>query len=538
MAPEPQNRPGPGAVEEVGGVVARYLEAVRTQPNPAPSAYLPPQSKRYPGSPRTPLPWPGPGAPPLTGTGLDRISALLLGYGPRRVEMLTSAGLSALTGTPSSGPAFARVLPAWFTLRWSVPSGGAYYPGEIYLAWAGSGALPAGVYHYDHVHHCLELLRAGDPVADLDRLLGPTSAPADGARRSALLLACRPWKNSSKYRAFGYQLGTIDVGVLLGQVATSAQAGTVHLAPDPRPADDLLGLDGLVESVYAVVEIPTTATVGTGTPPDRTPPPDPVGLTNDRLALADADPHAVALHRAVPAGADALVPAGGPAQPHPPETGPVAAPPPTTAPLRLPEVTPLDLVAAAAGRASASDLAPGLRLGQLADILAYGGGHRATTRALEILSRHPLRPSLWCLVSQVDGLPAGAYRYDPREHLLWPSAGTGQPAPTTTVVERRMTTAGVTVFVVAGGHPPVADLTPVAFRRLHLLTGAVVQLTALACQAVGAAARPIGGFSARDAAAHLGLPPGHTPVVQLLLGAPKPRAGLLAVGLTEGISDG
>ncbi|BCJ70365.1 nitroreductase family protein [Polymorphospora rubra] len=531
MEPQPQSRPGPEGVE---GVVERYLNAVRAQSAAVPASYPPPRSKRYPGSPRTPLPWPGPGAPPLTGAGLDRLSALLLGYGPRRVETLTSAGLSALTGTPSSGPVFARVLPAWFTLRRSVPSGGAYYPGEIYLAWTGSAELPAGVYHYDHVHHCLELLRSASPVAELDRLLGATGTPANGARRSALLLACRPWKNSGKYRAFGYQLGTIDVGVLLGQLLTSTPAATVHLAPDPRAADDLLGLDGVVESVYAVIELPTTATVEPDAPPDRTPPPDPVGLTNDRLALADADPSAVALHRAISAGGDAAVRA----DPHPPDTGAAASPPPpTTAPVRLPEVTSLDLAGAAAGRVSASDLAPGLRLGQLADILAYAGGHRATTTALDTLSRHPLHPSLWCLVSQVDGLPPGAYRYDPRQHLLWPSAGTGPQAPTTNVVDRRMATAGVTVFVVAGGHQPMADLTPTAFRQLHLLTGAVVQLTALACQAVGAAARPIGGFSARDAAEQLGLPHGHTPVVQLLLGAPKPRAGLLAVALTEGTSD-
>ncbi|TBL39843.1 hypothetical protein EYA84_07710 [Verrucosispora sp. SN26_14.1] len=532
--------------EAQSDVVARYLDAVDAQTGAAPTSYLPPQSKRYPGSPRTSLPWPGPGAPPLTDTGLDRISTLLLGYGPRRVEMLTQAGMSALTGTPFSGPAFTRVLPAWFTLRWTVPSGGAYYPGEIYLAWTGSGDLPSGVYHYDHVHHCLELLRDTNPAADVDRLLGPATA-TDGAGRSALLLACRPWKNGSKYRAFGYQLATVDVGVLLGQLLTWPQTGTADLAPDPRAADDLLGLDGMLETVYAVIEISTAATPdtppeagtppgpdtppGPGTPPCRTAPPEPVGLTHDRLVLADADPHAVALHRAAWAETDM------PRRAVPPPA-PQAMTPSDAAPVHLPEVAALDLTGAAAGRASACDLAPGLRLAQLADVLAYAGGHRPTTAALDELARHPLYPTLWCLVGQVDGLPPGAYRYDPRHHLLRPSTGADRPGPPTTVVAHRMATAGVSIVVVAGGGRPMTGLTPAEFRRLHLLTGTVVQLAALTAQAVGAAIRPIGGFSAPDIAARLGLPGGDTPVLQLLLGAPTSRAGLLAVALTEGTTNG
>ncbi|MFI7079282.1 hypothetical protein ACIBO1_18480 [Micromonospora sp. NPDC049903] len=529
--------------EAPGDVVARYLDAVDAQTGAAPAAYLPPQGKRYPGSPRTPLPWPGPGAPPLTDTGLDRISALLLGYGPRRVEMLTQAGMSALTGTPSSGPTFTRVLPAWFTLRWTVPSGGAYYPGEVYLVWTGSGDLPPGVYHYDHVHHCLELLRDTNPAADVDRLLGPATTATAGAERSALLLACRPWKNGSKYGAFGYQLGTVDVGVLLGQLLTWPQTGTAHLAPDPRAADDLLGLDGMLETVYAVIEIPTGTTPdtppGAGTPPGRTAPPESVGLTHDRLVLADADSHAVALHRAAWAGTDMPQRTAPPPAPQaPPPPAPQATTPSDAAPVHLPEVTALDLTGAAADRASACDLAPGLRLPQLADVLAYAGGHRTTTPALAELARHPLHPALWCLVNQVDGLPPGAYRYDPRHHLLRPSTGVDRPGPPTTVVAHRMATAGVSIVVVAGGERPMTDLTPTEFRRLHLLIGTVVQLAALAAQAVGAAIRPIGGFSAPDIAARLGLPAGDTPVLQLLLGAPTSRAGLLAVALTEGTTNG
>ncbi len=103
-----------------------------------PTAYLPPRGKRYPGAARRPLRWPGPGSVPLGDGCLDRLSAMLLGYAPRRAETITLAGLSALTGAPSDTPTPSRLLPGWHTLRRSVPSGGAFHPNEIYLAWAGS----------------------------------------------------------------------------------------------------------------------------------------------------------------------------------------------------------------------------------------------------------------------------------------------------------------------------------------------------------------------------------------------------------------
>ncbi|GAB3136965.1 hypothetical protein GCM10027290_01840 [Micromonospora sonneratiae] len=518
------------------GPVERYLAAVEGQSGNAPATYAAPRGKRYPGSLRRQLRWPGPGAEPLGDSGLDRLSALLLGYAPSRLEMLTTAGFSALTGRPGADHGAARFLPAWFTLRRDVPSGGAFYPAEVYLFWTGSAELSAGVYHYDNVHHCLELLHDANPAADLDRLLGgPTAEP-----RHALWLTCRPWKNAGKYRAFGYQLSTVDTGVLLGQFAVSPLAGRVRLDVDPVAADNLLGLDGEVESVLAVIELPGDAFAGPGavSPAPGAVPiqvPVPTGLDADRLNLAGADPAALALHREMSGRGDPRQ------QAHPsPATPPGTVEPAAGAcPIELPAATRLDL-GTVRGRASAGDLVPGLRIGQLADILVYASGRLAGSAALADLVGHPRYPTLWCLVSQVIGLAPGAYRYDPRLHVLAPSGGAADPRLPGAVpfgIDPRMSTAGATIFFVAGGHPPMRKLTPAALRHLHLLTGVAVQLSGLAGQAVGAAARPVGGFSPQAAAARLGLPDGELPIVQMLIGAPKTRAGSLAVAFTEGSSD-
>ncbi|MCZ7429716.1 hypothetical protein O7607_28530 [Micromonospora sp. WMMA1949] len=503
------------------GVTGRYLAAVRAGTE-QPAAYLPPRGKRYPGAARRPLRWPGPGSVPLGDGRLDRLSAMLLGYAPRRAETITLAGLSALTGAPLDTPTPSRLLPGWHTLRRSVPSGGAFHPNEIYLAWAGSPDLAAGVYHYDPPHHCLELLRPGSPAARLDRLLGVAAAP-----RHALLLTHRPWKNTSKYGAFGYRLGIVDSGVLLAQLLTSPVDATPRLDLDPALAGELLGLDAELEATYAAIEFPADADVPC-TPLASGGPPPATGLDHDRLGRDAAHPSAVALHRATYGrGADR----------EPPALDRVPAQRlPAGRPLDLPPARPLDLVAAAARRASAANLGPGLTAGQVADILACAAG-RAGSPALAALARQRLYPEIWCLARTVDGIPADAYRYQPHRHRLVPTGPPGADDDAAAYphrVDRRMVTRGATLYLVHAGSRPVDQLTPASFHRLHLLAGVALHLAGLAATATGAASRALGGLAADAVAARLGLPDGATPLTQLLVGTPAPRPGVLAAHLTEG----
>ncbi|WDQ01062.1 hypothetical protein PVK74_04510 [Micromonospora chalcea] len=517
------------------GVTGRYLAAVRDDTG-QPTAYLPPCGKRYPGATRRPLRWPGPGSVPLGDGCLDRLSAMLLGYAPRRAETITLAGLSALTGAPSDTPTPSRLLPGWHTLRRSVPSGGAFHPNEIYLAWAGSPDLAAGVYHYDPPHHCLELLRPGSPAARLDRLLGAAAAP-----RHALLLTHRPWKNTSKYGAFGYRLGIVDSGVLLAQLLTSPVDATPRLDLDPALAGELLGLDAELEATYAAIEFPAHADVP-GTPLASAGPPPATGLDHDRLGHEAAHPSAVALHRArydryadaEPPSADRLPADGVPARRLPADRLPVG--PAAGRALDLPPARPLDLVAAAARRASAANLGPGLTAGQVAGILACAAG-RAGSPALAALARQPLYPELWCLARAVDGIPADAYRYQPHHHRLVPTGPPGAADDAAAYphrVDRRMVTRGATLYLVHAGSRPVDQLSPASFHRLHLLAGVALHLAGLAATATGAASRALGGLTADAVAARLGLPDGASPLTQLLVGTPAPRPGVLAAHLTEG----
>ncbi|MEU8092348.1 hypothetical protein [Micromonospora chalcea] len=517
------------------GVTGRYLAAVRDDTG-QPTAYLPPCGKRYPGATRRPLRWPGPGSVPLGDGCLDRLSAMLLGYAPRRAETITLAGLSALTGAPSDTRTPSRLLPGWHTLRRSVPSGGAFHPNEIYLAWAGSPDLAAGVYHYDPPHHCLELLRPGSPAARLDQLLGAPAAP-----RHALLLTHRPWKNTSKYGAFGYRLGIVDSGVLLAQLLTSPVDATPRLDLDPALAGELLGLDAELEATYAAIEFPAYADVP-GTPLASGGPPPATGLDHDRLGHDAAHPSAEALHRArydryadaEPPSADRLAADGVPARRLPADRLPVG--PAAGRALDLPPARPLDLVAAAARRASAANLGPGLTAGQVADILACAAG-RAGSPALAALARQPLYPELWCLARTVDGIPADAYRYQPHHHRLVPTGPPGAADDAAAYphrVDRRMVTRGAILYLVHAGSPPVDQLSPASFHRLHLLAGVALHLAGLAATATGAASRALGGLTADAVAARLGLPDGASPLTQLLVGTPAPRPGVLAAHLTEG----
>ena len=485
------------------------------------SGHHPPAPKQYPGVPRVPLPWPGPGSPPCDGAAVDRLSALLLGYGPRRVETMTAAGSCAQFDGPIASMAL-RLLPARLALHFTVPSGGAFYPIELYVAWAGADGLPSGVYHDDRVHHCLERLRSGGSAAHLDRILGLSNAP-----RHAVLLAYRPWKNSGKYRAFGYRLSAMDAGAVLGQLAVARPDGLVHLDPDPSAAAELLGLDTEIETVYAALELPATASAaGPLTPATAAA----AGLDDDRLRFASADPENVARHRATVFGAAACRCArsigGPPGARRDSDSDPQGIALPLVAPL-----APGDLARVAGRRVSANHLGAGLTAGQLGAVLASAA--RSHT-----LCDWPLYPRIWCQVREVAGVPTAVYRYDPDRHRLVPANSPDvayEEAALPWRVDRRMTAVGATVYLVS----PVRtlDLCPHAYRQLYVLAGVALQTVALAAGAVGAASRPLGGFAPEAVIARLDLPEGSVPLLQVLLGMPFPRSGSLTAYLTEGHAD-
>jgi SagB-type dehydrogenase family enzyme len=420
-----------------------------------------------------PWPWPGPADADL------RLAAeLLLPYAPSRFRYYTAAGLAAMTGV-SAGPR-QHGQPAWSGLCRPVPSGGAYFPAEAYLGWTGSPRLGPGLYHYDAVHHALEQVREGNTFD-----------------RPVLLLTCRVWKNAQKYGNFGYRLGCVDVGVLVGQVLGAGRRASLLL--DVAGADRLLGLDSTVESSYAMVvadgpdPLASTA-VEAGTLADR-------GLDLDRQLVPLVHPDTVALHRAASAA--------------PPVTGTGA-----------PGGAVLAVLPWLSRGGSAADFQPGrLCRDQLVTVLAA-----AAKPALTDVTAAPL--SLWCVVTAADGVAPGAYRFD--DGRLVPCGVADAACRLMDVVpnlDPRMLFGGASVFVVGGYDAGVADVGARWYRVVNMLAGMAVQRVYRAAAAEGLGARACLGYDAPRVDALLGLPSDQTALAQVLVGTPAPRPGLVDLRL-------
>jgi SagB-type dehydrogenase family enzyme len=138
----------------------------------------------------------------------------------------------------------------------AVPSGGALYPLEVYVALARVQGAEAGLYHFDPLRHVLEVR-------------SPAASPLQGLRETAiypeivegcaavLLVTGVFWRSRFKYGLRGYRFVLLEAGHLAQNVLLVCAA--LGLAAVPlggfydRPVDDLLGADGVNESIlYAV----------------------------------------------------------------------------------------------------------------------------------------------------------------------------------------------------------------------------------------------------------------------------------------------
>jgi SagB-type dehydrogenase family enzyme len=131
----------------------------------------------------------------------------------------------------------------------SVPSGGALYPLELYVACHRVDPLDGALYHFDPLRHGLELLRPLDPsetarVTPYDELVAPSAA--------VVLVTGVFWRSRFKYGARAYRFTLMEAGHVGQNIALAAAA--LELATVPlggffdRRADELLGLDGLTEA--------------------------------------------------------------------------------------------------------------------------------------------------------------------------------------------------------------------------------------------------------------------------------------------------
>jgi SagB-type dehydrogenase family enzyme len=140
--------------------------------------------------------------------------------------------------------------------RRTVPSGGALYPLELYLAVQRVAGLGQGVYRYDAGLHSLERQSSEDAWPSFVDASPLPELVADGA--VALLVLAVFGRTRFKYGLRGYRFALLEAGHVVQNVVLAA--GALDLAALPYGGyydyrlDQLVGADGVEESVvYAVV---------------------------------------------------------------------------------------------------------------------------------------------------------------------------------------------------------------------------------------------------------------------------------------------
>ncbi|WP_329203029.1 SagB family peptide dehydrogenase [Streptomyces sp. NBC_01435] len=135
-----------------------------------------------------------------------------------------------------------------------VASARCFHPVELYLWLARPvGGLPAGCYHYDPAHHALTLLRPGGVPREV--------RAASGTGAGVGLLVASAWfrKSAFRYRDYAYRLCAQEAGMVVGNALLAAGAigvpGRVHHRFDDATVNRALGLDGVEETAFAVVDL-------------------------------------------------------------------------------------------------------------------------------------------------------------------------------------------------------------------------------------------------------------------------------------------
>ena len=165
----------------------------------------------------------------LRPVALDELAAILVG----------SYGASPRPGKPPRRP---------------VPSGGALYPLELYVAAATVRGLAPGLYHFQPFRRCLSLLAPLDWSRFRAALVDPS--PLDTSAALVVVTAVF-WRSRIKYGLRGYRFGLLEAGHLVQTIQLAATDLGLFALPVggffDRRLDQLLGVDSLDEAaVYAV----------------------------------------------------------------------------------------------------------------------------------------------------------------------------------------------------------------------------------------------------------------------------------------------
>ncbi len=208
--------------------------------------------KRYGEAPVTPLPAHQLPPVPLRSAIAQRRSERAFGPGPIELGdlgLLLDAGYGVTATLPPGQPVRA------------VPSGGALYPLELYVAAARVRGLGAAIFHFDPFRRVLERLSARAGSDALAALSPYGSLLADAA--AVIFVTGMFWRTRFKYGLRGYRFCLLEAGHVAQNMLLAATA--LGLASLPvgglydRRVDELLGVDGVNESVVYAISVGTRA---------------------------------------------------------------------------------------------------------------------------------------------------------------------------------------------------------------------------------------------------------------------------------------
>jgi len=139
----------------------------------------------------------------------------------------------------------------------AIASGGGLYPAEVYVYPRAAEIGYSGIYHYNAACHELVDLGRSNPDAILCRALNLKEPSSLG--EMVAIITVYFWKSYFKYGDFSYRLSAVDAGVAVGRTHRVGEAEFGHAIPhfdfDDVALNELLGVDGREESVYAVLRL-------------------------------------------------------------------------------------------------------------------------------------------------------------------------------------------------------------------------------------------------------------------------------------------
>jgi SagB-type dehydrogenase family enzyme len=139
----------------------------------------------------------------------------------------------------------------------AVPSGGALYPLELYVAALRSDGLEPALYHFDPLRRGLEIVRPG---VDADEVSALSTYPQIvGGCGALILIAAIFGRTRFKYGLRSYRFALLEAGHVAQNIVLTATA--LGLAAVPlggfydRRTDEFLGLDGVNESALYTIAV-------------------------------------------------------------------------------------------------------------------------------------------------------------------------------------------------------------------------------------------------------------------------------------------